>query len=73
MRHNSIVSGHPKSTRIPRVDELLTRPSDLGRHSKMYIYNLNFTHKRFRRNLDIFCTFYFDNRMNPIRGELRVC
>ena len=32
MGHNSVVSGHPKSTRIPRVDGLSTGPSDLGRH-----------------------------------------
>ena len=33
MGHNSVVSGHPKSTGIPRVDELSTRPPDLGCHS----------------------------------------
>ena len=32
MRHNSVVSGHLKSTGIPRVDGLLMRPSNLGRH-----------------------------------------
>ena len=32
MGHNSVVSGHPKSTRILRVDGLSTRPPDLGRH-----------------------------------------
>ena len=30
MGHNSVVSGHPKSIRIPRVDWLST---DLGCHS----------------------------------------
>ena len=33
MGHNSVVSGHPKSTGIPRVDGLSTGPSDLGHHS----------------------------------------
>ena len=32
MGHNSVVSGHPKSTGISRVDGLSTGPSDLGRH-----------------------------------------
>ena len=32
MRHNSVVSGHPKFTGIPQVDGLSTRPPDLGRH-----------------------------------------
>ena len=32
MEHNSVVSGHPKSTGILRVDGLLTGPSDLGCH-----------------------------------------
>ena len=32
MGHNSVVSGHLKSTGIPRVDELSTGPSDLGCH-----------------------------------------
>ena len=32
MGHNSVVSGHPKSTRIPRVDGLSMGPSDLGCH-----------------------------------------
>ena len=32
MGHNSVVSGHPKSIGISRVDELSTGPSDLGRH-----------------------------------------
>ena len=33
MGHNSVVSGHPKSTRIPRVDELSTGPPVLGCHT----------------------------------------
>ena len=33
MGHNSVVSGHPKSTGIPQVDGLSTEPPDLGRHS----------------------------------------
>ena len=33
MGHNSMVSDHPKSTRIPRVYELSTGPPDLGCHS----------------------------------------
>ena len=36
MGHNSVVSGHPKSTGIPRVDGLSTRPPDLGRHKEKY-------------------------------------
>ena len=30
MRNDSVVSGHPKSTGIPLVDELSTGPPDLG-------------------------------------------
>ena len=33
MGHNSVVSGHPKSKGIPRVDGLSTGPPDLGCHS----------------------------------------
>ena len=33
MGHNSMVSGHPKSTGISRVEGLSTGPSDLGRHN----------------------------------------
>ena len=33
MGHNSVVSGHPKSTGIPRVDGLSTGPLDFGFHS----------------------------------------
>ena len=33
MGHNSVVSGHPKSIGIPRVDGLSTGPLDLGCHS----------------------------------------
>ena len=32
MGHNSVISGHPKSTGILRVDGLSTGPPDLGRH-----------------------------------------
>ena len=32
MGHNNVESGHSKSTRIPRVDKLLTGPPDLGCH-----------------------------------------
>ena len=32
MGHNSVVSGHSKSTGIPPVDGLSTGPPDLGRH-----------------------------------------
>ena len=33
MGHNSVVSGHPKSTGILRVDRFLTGPPDLGCHN----------------------------------------
>ena len=33
MGHNSVVSGHPKSKGIPRVDGLSTGPLDLGHPS----------------------------------------
>ena len=33
MGHNSVVSGHLKSTGMPRVNELSMGPSDLGCHS----------------------------------------
>ena len=33
MGHNSVVSGHPKSTGIPQVDELSTGRPNLGCHS----------------------------------------
>ena len=33
MGHNNVVSGHPKSTGIPRVDWLSTGPPGLERHS----------------------------------------
>ena len=33
MRHNSVVSGHPKSTGILLIDGLSTGPSDLGLHN----------------------------------------
>ena len=41
MGYNSRVSGHPKSTEIPRIDGLSMRPLDLGRHKKSnMIYNI---------------------------------
>ena len=33
MGHNSVVSGHPKSTGIPQVDGLSTGPPNLRCHS----------------------------------------
>ena len=33
MEHNNVVSGHPKSIGILRVDGLSKGPSDLGHHS----------------------------------------
>ena len=33
MGHNSVVSDHPKSIRISRIDGLSTEPPGLGRHS----------------------------------------
>ena len=33
MGHNSVVSGHLKSTGILQVDGLSTGPPDLGRHN----------------------------------------
>ena len=33
MGHNSVVSGYPKSIRIPRVKGLSTNPWVLGRHN----------------------------------------
>ena len=43
MGHNSVVSGHPKSTRIPWVDGLSTEPLDLGRHSLVSELRLTIT------------------------------
>ena len=41
MGHNSVVSSHPKSIRIPWVDGLLTRPLDWGCHKNFGpFYNL---------------------------------
>ena len=37
MGHNSVVSGHPKSTGIPWVDGLSTGLVDLGCHRKLEI------------------------------------
>ena len=41
MGHNSMVSGHSKSTGILWVDELLTGPPDLGCHS--LVSNVRYT------------------------------
>ena len=43
MGHNKVVSGHPKSTGIPRVDGLSTGPSDLGCHSLVSELRLTIT------------------------------
>ena len=37
MGHNSVVSGHPKSTGILWVDGLSTGPPDLGHHNQCHI------------------------------------
>ena len=51
MRHNSVVSGHPKSTGIPRVDRLSVGPPEIGvshsscntlRNKALYINILDF-------------------------------
>ena len=39
MGHNSVVSSHPKSTGIPRVDGLSTGPSNLGHHKYNKLHN----------------------------------
>ena len=39
MGHNSVVSGHPKSTGIPYVDRLSTGTPNLGRHN-IFVYFL---------------------------------
>ena len=41
--YNSVVFDHPKSTRIPWVDWLSTRPSDLGCHSLVSELGLTIT------------------------------
>ena len=38
MGHNSVVSSHPKFTRIPRVEWLSTGPPDLRHHIKSLFY-----------------------------------
>ena len=43
MGHNSMVSGLPKSTEIPRVDGLSTGPLDLGCHSLVSELRLTIT------------------------------
>ena len=48
MGHNNVVSGHPKSTGISRVDGLSTGPPDLGCHNRRrryYPLNLPFIGK----------------------------
>ena len=44
MGHNSVVSGHPKSIEIPRVDELSMGPLDLRRHNlhSEFQYDIHF-------------------------------
>ena len=38
MGHNSVVSGHPRSTGIPRVDGLSTGPPKIGvSHNQIYL------------------------------------
>ena len=39
MRHNSVVSDHPKSTGISRVDGLSTGPLGLGHHTLSSLAN----------------------------------
>ena len=41
MGHNSVVSGHPKSTGIPRIDKLSTGPPDFGCHNFNFL-SLNY-------------------------------
>ena len=41
MGHNSVVSGHLKSTGILQVDGLSTGPPDLGRHNFSSILHCN--------------------------------
>ena len=43
MGHNSVVSGHPKSTGIPRVDGLSMGPPNLGCHSLVLELSLSIT------------------------------
>ena len=41
MRHNNVVSSHPKSTGIPLVDGLSMKLPDLGRHNNIsHIYHI---------------------------------
>ena len=45
MGHNSVVSGHPKSIGIPRVDRLSTGHPDLGCHIYHFIHvNISYKH-----------------------------
>ena len=41
MGHNSVISSHPKSTGIPRVDVLSTGPPDLGCHTRTKVHCLD--------------------------------
>ena len=43
MGHNSVVSGHPKSTGFPWVDRLSTGAPDLGCHSLVSKLKLTIT------------------------------
>ena len=38
MGYNSVVSGHPKATRISWVEGLSTGPPGLGRHKHSFLY-----------------------------------
>ena len=40
MGHNSVVSGHSKSTAILRVDELSMGPPDLGCHNRFEAHKI---------------------------------
>ena len=44
MRYNNVVSGHPKSTGISRVDGLSTGPLDLGRHINYNFFVVLYIH-----------------------------
>ena len=55
MGHNSVVSGHPKSTRIPLVDGLSTGPSDLGCHMKRPGENIGISSTKSYANNTLLC------------------
>ena len=44
MGHSSVVSSHPKSTGILRIDVLSTGPPDLGRHNNILLRALKLNH-----------------------------